>query len=222
MPRWNVALALIDVPASATQLDATNSTAAAHVIDKRVLLQFPLSARDYYLKPTAALFETIPRQFVNTSYSPATSQLDLFGIYLPAGLTIGHIVFDNVNAASTPTHWFFGLYDSALNQLATTADQTTTAWPANTRMSLAIATTAQGTQSTFVTTYTGFHYLGVCQTATTPAILAAFATVGTNAIGAETPVLSIIVGSTTTPPAFPKAVVNGGGISSTVYGYVAA
>lgn len=83
-------------------------------------------------------------------------------IWLPKGLTIGHLMFQSGSTGFVdPTHWWFGLYDNNLNQLATTADQTTAAWAANTAKALAIHTTAAGTVSSFVTTYSGMHYIGI-------------------------------------------------------------
>jgi hypothetical protein len=51
--------------------------------------------------------------------------------------------------------------------LARTADQTTTAWAANTIMTKAIAQTTAGTASSYTTTYAGLHYLGVMIKAST-------------------------------------------------------
>lgn len=168
LPAQAICLAIIDVPANATQLDTTTSTSQAHAIDKRVLMGFPPSIRDYYMARSTVLFETIPRWNLSTTVSPGAGNLDLALIALPAGLTIGHIgMLSAGTPASTPTHWWFALYDNNRVQLATTADQTTTAWAGSTDKSLAIATTAQGAQSTFTTTYSGFYYIGIAMSATT-------------------------------------------------------
>lgn len=126
-----------------------------------------------YLAPSGMACETYPRNSQGVAGFGITSgTLYLVGISLPAGLSVGHIVFHGVAAASVPTHWWFGLYDSARVQLATTADQTTAAWAGNTSKNLAVATIASGAASSFKTTYTGLYYLGICQVATTPATLA--------------------------------------------------
>jgi hypothetical protein len=61
-----------------------------------------------------------------------------------SGDTVTNITFKSgATAAGTPTHWFFALYSPAGVLLAQTADQTSTAWAANTTKTLALAT-AQG------------------------------------------------------------------------------
>ncbi len=70
-------------------------------------------------------------------------------------------------AAVTPTNWWFSLHDSTRKALARTADQLTAAWAANTAKSLAIAQTTAGTATSYTTTYTGLHYLGIMIKATT-------------------------------------------------------
>ena len=206
LPRWSTALGFIDVPANATQIDATTSTSTGHVIDKRVLLGFPPSVSDYYNLITNSLAETTPRRVgLASNLTPAQGTLVCLAITLPAGMTIGHIIFSSLNAAaSTPTHWWFALLDSNLNLLAVTADQLTAAWAANTQKSLAIATTAQGTQSTFTTTYTGRHYLGIMMTATTRISLAASGQTGVGDPSAFAPILfGSSTASLTAAPTFP-------------------
>jgi hypothetical protein len=51
--------------------------------------------------------------------------------------------------------------------LARTADQTTAAWAANTIKTLAIAQATAGSASSYTTTYSGLHYLGVMIKAST-------------------------------------------------------
>jgi hypothetical protein len=156
-----------------------------------------------YLAPTGASYETFPRNgYSNTTVAPASGTLYLSAIALPAGFSVGRIAFANTTAATSTTHWWFGLYDSARVQLATTADQTTTAWATNTVKSVPIATIASGPATTYTTTYTGLYYLGFLMTATGAPSLAC--TILASGVGATAPVLC---GSTstglTTPPAFP-------------------
>ena len=156
-----------------------------------------------YLAPTGAAYETFPRNgFGNANINQATGVLWLAAVALPVGLSVGHICFTSgTTLAGTPTHWWFGLYNSSRVQLATTADQTTTAWAATTAKNLAVATIASGASSTFVTTYTGLHYVGFMMTATTPCNLAGATLIA--GVYAQTP---RIVGNSdtaqTTPPAF--------------------
>jgi hypothetical protein len=141
------------------------AVASARVVDR----SFDLNAR--YLKPAAALFETLPRNttsWTNSGFA-ASGRIQLASIALPADLVIGHLAVQFGTGATSPTHWWFGLFDDAFAALAFTADQTTTAINTDQLSSLAIATTAGGSVSSFTTTYTGLYYFGVMQAASTPA-----------------------------------------------------
>lgn len=97
----------------------------------------------------------------------ATGVMTAVPIYLQAGDVITNLSFrSGATAAGTPTAWWFALYSSAATPalLAQTADQTTTAWAANTTKTLALAT-AQ-TIST-----TGIYWAAINVTATTPPTL---------------------------------------------------
>lgn len=112
---------------------------------------------------SGALYETFDRNLcdeVNTSLL-TSGRLNLQAIYLPAGTVVSSISFwSATTAAGTPTNQLFGLYDSSLNLLRSSANDTTTAWAANTRKTLALT-------SAFTTTYSGIYYLGIMVTATT-------------------------------------------------------
>lgn len=112
---------------------------------------------------SGALYETMDRNLVdevNTALL-STGRLSLQAIYLPAGVTISSISFwSATTAAATPTNQLFGLFDSSYNLLRSSANDTTTAWAANSKKTLALT-------STFTTTYSGIHYLGIMVTATT-------------------------------------------------------
>lgn len=67
-------------------------------------------------------------------------------LYLEAGDTVTNLTFRSATtAAGTPTNWWFALYSSATTPalLAQTADQTSTAWAANTVKTVALATAQQ-------------------------------------------------------------------------------
>jgi hypothetical protein len=84
-------------------------------------------------------------------------------VKLYAGDVVTNIsVRSGATAAGTPTNWWFALYSSAATPalLAQTADQTTTAWAANTTKTVALAT-AQ------TITATGIYWVGVHVKATT-------------------------------------------------------
>ncbi len=112
---------------------------------------------------TGALYETFDRNLcdeVNTAVL-SSGRLSLQAIYLPAGVTITSISFwSATTAAGTPTNQLFGLYDINLNLLRSSNNDTTTAWAANSRKTLSLT-------STFTTTYSGIHYLGIMVAATT-------------------------------------------------------
>lgn len=93
------------------------------------------------LSIAGALAETMARELVtetNTTVA-ASGTLNMQLIALRAGWLVSNITLCSATtAAGTPTHYLFGLYDSALNRLATSADQTSTAWAANTVKTLAM------------------------------------------------------------------------------------
>jgi hypothetical protein len=112
---------------------------------------------------SGALYETVDRDLVDEVNTALLSsgRLSLQAIWLPAGITISSISFwSATTAAGTPTNQLFGLYDSSLNLLRSSVNDTTTAWAANARKTLALT-------STFTTTYSGLYYLGIMVAATT-------------------------------------------------------
>lgn len=117
----------------------------------------------------AGRYETTSRLRCGTSSSAATSGvLYLVPIWLPKGAAISNLSFiTGGTAVGTPTNWWFTLHDRNRVALARTADQTTTAWAANTTKTLAVAQTTAGSASTYTTTYAGLHYLGIMIKATT-------------------------------------------------------
>lgn len=112
---------------------------------------------------SGGLYETMDRNVcteTNTSLL-SSGRMSLQAIWLPAGLTINSISFwSATTAGATLTHQLFGLYDINLNLLATTTDDTSTAWAANSKKQLTLTTP-------FTTTYTGIHYLAIMVAATT-------------------------------------------------------
>ncbi|MFM9589742.1 hypothetical protein ACKI1J_15545 [Streptomyces scabiei] len=119
------------------------------------------------LRPSGR-YETTSRLRCGTTSTPTSGTLYLVPIWLPKGLVISNLAFvSGGTAASVPTNWWFTLHNSSRVALARTADQTTTAWAANTIKSLAIAQTTAGAASSYTTTYSGLHYLGVMIKATT-------------------------------------------------------
>jgi hypothetical protein len=82
-------------------------------------------------------------------------------IYLKAGQIVSNIsIWSATTAAGTPTNCIFGLYDINRNLLAQSANQTTTAWAANTERKLAMTTAYKVPTS-------GVYYIGFFVAATT-------------------------------------------------------
>jgi hypothetical protein len=139
----------------------------------------------------------------NTSVSMTTGQLLVCSTSLHAGQVISNITWMTAaTAAVTPTHWWYVLLDGSLNLLAVTADQTTAAMAANTVLTLAVATIASGSASSYTVPTSGLYYVGVMVTAgTMPNFMAA---PGATTTGGVAPAkCGTSTGSLTTPPAFP-------------------
>lgn len=112
---------------------------------------------------TGTLAESIPRELcpeVNTT-APASGTLAMQAIYLKAGTLVSNITLASATtAANAPTNYFFALYDSNRNLLAQSANQTSSAWAANTVKTLAMSTPYRVPVS-------GLYYIGYFMTATT-------------------------------------------------------
>jgi hypothetical protein len=175
------------------------------------------------LSPSGATYTTASRNGYNgVVAAPASGMLYLSAIALPAGFSVGNISFSSgPQAAVTPTHWWFGLYDQNRVQLATTADQTTAAWALNTVKTLPVAQVAAGAAASFTTTYAGVYYIGLMMTAAT---VASF--VSSQVMAQLNNLPPIMAGSSTTgqttPPAFPftAAAITTGNVQP--YGYIGA
>lgn len=127
---------------------------------------FPLVAGPETAATTGALAETVPRTQVSASSAFTSGNLLIQSIFLPAGVSVGHIGFGTgTTAGATMTHWWAALLDNTYKQQAHSADQTSGAIAASTWFSLAMATP-------FVTTYSGTYFLALMVAATTmPTIL---------------------------------------------------
>lgn len=167
------------------------------------------------LVPTGGIAQTFNRYMPLSDLAMLTSgTLHIVGLYLPAGSLVSSISFrSRTTAAVSPTNQWFGLFDSGLGKLALTADDTSTAWGANTKKTLNLS-------AAYRTTYSGLHYCGILVVAATPPSL-----LGVNAATAfvlgETPILNRASSTSLTDPASCPATVTGGSSSSNVpYAYV--
>lgn len=107
---------------------------------------YPLTNHDWMLngQPSSLFRENIPRYVCTTNNTAATSGVMLSTpLYLEAGDVVTNLTFRSATtAAGTPTNWWFALYDSSATPalLSQSADQTSTAWAANTVKTLALGT----------------------------------------------------------------------------------
>lgn len=116
------------------------------------------------LGPSGTLAETMVRELcpeTNSTIPSASGTLWMQLIYLKAGQLVSNITISSATtAAGTPTNYFFALYDGSRNLRAQSANQTTTAWAANTVKTLAMTTPYRVPVS-------GVYYIGFFMTATT-------------------------------------------------------
>lgn len=126
----------------------------------------PRYNRDWLLNgsPDGPFVESFPRWACTTDLTaPTTQVMTTVAVALEPGDLVTNITFKSgATAAATLTNWWFALYSSATTPalLAQTADQTSTAWAANTTKTLALATA-------YRVTAPGIYYAGIMVKATT-------------------------------------------------------
>lgn len=110
--------------------------------------------------------DNMPRIGINTDLSALTTQvMTSVALWLRKGDVVTSLTFKSgATAAGTPTNWWFALYDPDGALLSQAADQTSTAWAANTAKTLDLAAAQTITES-------GIYYAGVMVKATTPPTL---------------------------------------------------
>lgn len=117
----------------------------------------------YYTNGSQFFRETMPRAAVVNNNVPMASTGVMWNqsITLYKGDVISNIgFFSGSTALSAATHWWFALYDTALNKQGQTLDKTSTAWAAATAVTL-------GLTGSYTVTTTGVHYISVMVAATT-------------------------------------------------------
>ena len=161
----------------------------------------------------AGRYETTSRLRCGTTSTPTSGTLYLVPLWLPKGAVIGNLTFvSGGTAAASPTNWWFSLHDSARKMLARSADQLTASWAANTVKTLSIAQTTAGAATTYTTTYSGLHYLGVMIRATTVCSLVSEGAVA-DVLASVTPGFGGTDTGLTTPPT-----VSGTGFTAGAFG----
>lgn len=165
---------------------------------------------------TGSLAETLDRNYlteVNTS-ALSSGRLQLQAIWLTAGMRISSISFCSATTAlATGTNQLFGLFDVNRNLLATTNNDTSTAWAANSIKTLSLT-------SAYVVPSTGLYYLGIMIAATTVPTLKGSTALTATQLHATTP---IICGTSTTglTTALPNPAAAISATTTTVWGSVA-
>ncbi|MEU6535514.1 hypothetical protein [Streptomyces sp. NPDC047000] len=137
----------------------------------------------------------LPRVGLDDVAALATGVMTSVDLWLNEGDLVTNLTFVSAGtAAGTPTNWWFALYDPTGALMAQTADQTSTAWAADTVKTLALATAQRITRS-------GKYKAAINVTATTPPTLVG--TVGAKPVLSGEANLSQTSGSglTTTAPA---------------------
>jgi len=124
---------------------------------------------EYWLDGAATLRKNLRRQDLQSDCAALTTQV-ITSVALPleAGDLVTNLTFKSGStAAGTPTNWWFALYDTAATPalIAQTADQTSTAWAADTAKTVALATA-------YRVPATGVYRAAIMVKATTPPTLA--------------------------------------------------
>jgi hypothetical protein len=132
-------------------------------------------------QPSGPLRESLPLgRLQATGNLSALSTGVMLSVALPlqAGDVITSLTFlSGATAAGTPTNWWFALYDTAGTLLRQTADQTSTAWAANTAKTLALSTA-------YTVPTPGVYRAAVMVAAATPPTIAGVALENAAAAGA--------------------------------------
>lgn len=107
-----------------------------------------------------------PQWAIDTDLTALTTEvMSSVAVPLQAGDVVSSITFKSgATAADTPLNWWFALYTAAGVLIAQSADQTTTAWAANTVKTLSLATAYNNTTPAVV-------YAAIMMKATTPVTL---------------------------------------------------
>lgn len=143
--------------------------------------RYPTKNPDWTLagKPAGTYRSNMSRIAAGADLTALTTQVMLStALYLQDGDIVTGLTFKTgATAAGTPTNWWFALYDDSATPalLAQSADQTTTAWAADTPMTLDLVTAQLIARS-------GIYYAAVMVKATTvPTLVGASAQAGASA-----------------------------------------
>jgi hypothetical protein len=175
-------------------------------------------AKVSYLRPTGSIAQTFPREVASISdlVVLVSGRLSLVAVDLPSGKVVTSISFlSRSTAGASLTNQWFALFDNSASPvlLRQTVDDTTTAWAANAVKTLALS-------STFTTTYSGLHYLGIMVAGTTVPTMAGI-NVGSGTFASITPVIAgTSTTGLTTPGSFTSPASTPAGTTTVPYAYV--
>lgn len=137
---------------------------AATVTDK-VLSDAEQGIEQAYRGTTGAIASTYDRALFTetTNIVPLSSgRLSVYRMFLPKWSPVSNISFvSGGTALSVGSNQWFVLFDINKNKVAITADDTSTAWPASTKKTLAV------TGGPYLATYSGWYWVGILVVATT-------------------------------------------------------
>lgn len=154
--------------------------------------------------PTGAKGVTFERPLVGVATTAISTGVgQIAAVWLPINTVISNFNFmPGATGDAGPTHQWMALYNSSKVLLATSADATSGVITANTPKAYAVATTAAGAATSFVTTYSGLHLVQLMiATANSPTLATA---TGVQAINGIAPIITGTVGTgQTTAPTFP-------------------
>jgi hypothetical protein len=167
--------------------------------------------------PAGFLAETMVRAEcpeVNTVVG-TTGQIPMQAIWLRAGMSINNISFCSATtAAGTPTHYCFALYTAALALCGSSADQTSTAWTANTLKTLALL-------APYVVPTSGLYYLALPFVATTVPTLKGGTAKTDGSLQNAAPALTGVSGTTYTTGTAPATITAiAGAVTTSFWGAV--
>lgn len=110
------------------------------------------------LKPTAAISQAFDRTMIdNNTAALASGTLYMTAVYIPSATVVTNLSWLSGTTAlvlgATPHYWV-ALFDSSLNLLRQSTDNTAATIAASSLITTALS-------STFTTTYSGLHYIGI-------------------------------------------------------------
>ena len=178
-----------------------NSQAGAHASGATVLPLAPYPIVQT-LGPSGYIAETLPREQIPETATVVctTTHIGCQAVWLSAGQTVSNIsVCVSAGAASVPTHYAFGLYDSLGNLCCSSADMLTAAMAAQTLYTFAMTTPYKVATSGIY--YVAFGFVGT----TVPTLKGVARTDGT--LAGTAPSLNGITSTTYASGALPATIV---------------